>query len=81
MADAATKRFLLKTMALAEAIQALKEVSSGHLYATVMGSMDIHTYNEAISVLRHAKLVEQDGSHLLRWIGPATFGQQKGART
>ena len=56
--------------AMAEAIRALGEVPSGHLYAHVMGSMDLPTYQYIIDRLIGAGLVTMDRSHLLHWIGP-----------
>jgi len=58
------------TAALAEAIRDLGSVPSGHLYATVMGHMDLQTYESFIQHLVGAKLVRQDPSYLLTWIGP-----------
>jgi hypothetical protein len=57
--------------AVAEAIQALKEVPSGHLYAHLMGQMSLDTYQEIIVILKGRKLVHEEPSHLLKWIGPA----------
>lgn len=53
---------------LADAIRDLKRVPSGHLYAQVMGHMDIHTYNKAIDLLKRTKMVEEK-NHELIWIG------------
>ena len=55
--------------ALADAIKALGEVPSGHLYARVMAHMDIHTYDAIIGVLTRAGLVKSS-NHLLTWEGP-----------
>ncbi len=54
---------------LAETIQALGEVPSGHLYAHVMQHVDLEVYQAAIDVLVRAKLVK-NSNHLLTWIGP-----------
>ena len=56
--------------AIAETIRELGEVPSGHLYARVMGVMDLRQYEQVIDLLIDARLVERDRSHLLRWIGP-----------
>jgi hypothetical protein len=56
--------------AVAEAIRDLGSVPSGHLYARLMGHMDLDTYNKVIGVLKQAKLVEEK-NHLLTWVGPA----------
>jgi hypothetical protein len=52
--------------AVAETIRELGQVPSGHLYARLMGVMELHQYEQIIGLL-----VERDRSHLLRWIGPA----------
>jgi hypothetical protein len=54
--------------ALAEAIRDLGQVPSGHLYASVMGVMNLSQYQQAIGILIKAGLVE-DRHHLLVWIG------------
>lgn len=54
--------------AVAEAIQELKEVPSGHLYAQLMGVMDLRTYNAVISALKKAGLITES-NHLLTWVG------------
>jgi len=65
------KQALAALTAIAEAIQTLGEVPSGHLYARVMGHMDIHAYERIIATLIKAGLVVQDRSYMLRWTGPA----------
>jgi hypothetical protein len=54
--------------ALAEAIRDLGQVPSGHLYASVMGMMNLSQFQEAIGILIKAGLVE-DRHHLLVWVG------------
>jgi hypothetical protein len=54
--------------ALAEAIRDLGQVPSGHLYASVMGVMNLDQYQPAIGILIKAKLIE-DRHHLLVWVG------------
>jgi hypothetical protein len=61
--------------AIAEAIRNLGEVPSGHLYARVMGVMDLRQYEQVIDLLIDARLVEREPSHLLRWIGPTANPQ------
>jgi hypothetical protein len=53
---------------LGEAIQGLGRVPNGHLYARVMGKIDLGDYNEAIKVLKDAGLVKE-AIHVLKWIG------------
>lgn len=55
--------------ALAEAIRDLGSVPEGHLYATVMGRMDLETFTSFIDRLIGAKLVERR-NHELFWVGP-----------
>ena len=57
--------------AVAETIRELGAVPSGHLYARIMGVMELHQYEQVIDLLIDARLIERDRSHLLRWIGPA----------
>jgi hypothetical protein len=56
--------------ALADAIRELGRVPSGHLYASIMGSVDLETYQAVINILKRANLVSEDSVHELRWIGP-----------
>lgn len=57
--------------AVAETIRELGQVPSGHLYARLMGVIELHQYEQVIDLLIDARLIERDRSHLLRWIGPA----------
>jgi len=59
----------LQALVVAEAIQALEEVPSGHLYARVMAHMTYDRYESVIGVLIAAKLVTRR-NHLLTWVGP-----------
>ena len=61
--------------AVAEVIRNLGEVPSGHLYARVMGVMDLRQYEQVIDLLVDAKLVERMPSQLLRCVGPAANPQ------
>ena len=56
---------------VAEAIRDLGEVPSGHLYARLMGVMELQQYEQVIDLLIDAQLIERTPAHLLRWIGPA----------
>ena len=62
-------RDAIATKMLAECIHELREVSSGHLYAMVMGVMNLQTYKVLIGNLKRAGLVSEE-YHLLTWIGP-----------
>ena len=61
--------------AIAETIRELGEVPSGHLYARVMGVMDLRQYEQVIDLLIEVQLVAREPSHLLRWIGPVANPQ------
>lgn len=55
--------------AVGETIRELGSVPSGHLYAALMGRMDLDAYNKCIGLLKQANLVEES-NHLLTWVGP-----------
>lgn len=55
---------------VAEAIQELGSVPSGHLYANLASKMSLNSYNGIIDMLKRAELVSEK-NHLLNWIGPA----------
>lgn len=57
------------TVAIAEAIRELGQVPSGHLYARVMGTLDLTAYRAVIRTLVNAGLVSDSGD-LLTWVGP-----------
>lgn len=64
-----TKATLNAILALTEAIRALGEVPSGHLYANVMGHMSLDVYNSYIDAIVRTGLVTRS-NHLLTWAGP-----------
>ena len=55
--------------AVADTIKNLKRVPSGHLYAHLMGYMDIDQYEQIITILIHAGLIEKTDAHELIWKG------------
>lgn len=55
--------------AIADCIMELGEVPSGHLYANVMGKIDLETYQGVIDILVLAKLITVSPSHLIKWNG------------
>ena len=59
--------FAVKEISLA--IRDLKRVPSGHLYAVLMGKMDLELYNGIIQILKNAGLVKEESYELI-WIGP-----------
>jgi hypothetical protein len=61
---------LTAVKALADAIRELGSVPSGHLYASIMGSVSLENYTAVLDILKRAGLVSEDGSNMLRWIGP-----------
>ena len=64
---------------IAEAIRASAEVPAGHIYATVMGHMDLATFGSFIDKLVGAKVVERRGD-LLLWVG-SHMSNKKGGET
>ncbi len=44
-------------------------IPSGHLYAQLMGHMDLERYTSIINILKNVELVKEDGFHMLTWIG------------
>lgn len=56
--------------AIGKAIADLGSVPSGHLYANVMGHMDMETYTKVINMLKKANLVKES-NNLLTWVGPS----------
>jgi hypothetical protein len=63
------KAYIGMAMALQEAIQHLGEVPSGHLYARLMGSIDLDTYNGLLDILKEAGVIKVSSSHLITWVG------------
>jgi hypothetical protein len=57
-------------VAVSECIRELHEIPNGHLYAQLVGKVSLVEYESLIRILINAKLVKQDRSHMLRWIGP-----------
>ena len=65
------KAGLSLVMAVAETIQDLGEVPSGHLYAALMSRMSIDQYTRVIDILKKAELIKESNS-LLTWVGPTS---------
>jgi hypothetical protein len=55
--------------AIAEAIRELGSIPSGHLYAQLMGRLDLAAYTKIINTLKNAGLVAEQND-LLTWVGP-----------
>ncbi len=55
--------------ALSEAIEGLGEVPSGHLYAVVMGKINLDTYERIIDLLVSVGCVTRKPGHVLKWTG------------
>lgn len=56
-------------IAIGNAIKELGSVSSGHLYAELMGKMSLREYEKIISILKDAKVIKKV-NYLLIWTGP-----------
>lgn len=57
---------IIKTIALC--IKEAGTIPSGHLYAAVMGHMDLDSYNRIIDRLKSYNMIRVDGNHLITWI-------------
>lgn len=55
--------------AVAETIRELGEVPSGHLYAQLMGKMNLEQYQSMIRILKDTGLISESG-FVLKWCGP-----------
>lgn len=60
--------------AVADAIKAMGAVPAGHLYAVLMGKLDLNTFNKIIGTLTGAGVVERKGD-LLIWKGVENANQ------
>jgi hypothetical protein len=56
-------------IAVADAIQELKSIPSGHLYAVLMDRLSLDQYSRIIETLENGKLIEVS-NHLITWKGP-----------
>ena len=54
--------------AVAEAIQGLGSIPNGHLYANLMGKMNLDTYNGIIGILVKLGFIEVKHD-LITWVG------------
>ena len=54
--------------AMAETVKAKKEIPSGHMYAMMMGTLDLDQYQKAEGFLLRTGLVKKEGD-LLKWVG------------
>lgn len=63
------KAALAVTMAVAETIREAKEVPSGHLYAMLVGRVDLQGFQAMIRTLKNAGLVAEQND-MLTWVGP-----------
>lgn len=68
--QAQTREGLRLILAVSETIREAGEIPSGHLYAMLLDRLTLNAYDAMIAILIRGKLVEQDRSHMLRWIGP-----------
>lgn len=44
-------------------------IPSGHLWAQLMSIMSFELYEQMIQTLKDGKMIVEDQSHLLRWVG------------
>jgi hypothetical protein len=65
-------------VAVGDAIREAGEISSGSLYAVVMGRLDMHRYETIIATLKNADLINESPAHLLRGSGPPAARASKG---
>lgn len=61
---------------LGDAIQTVRSIPSGLLYASVLGKISSVEYKGALGVLIRAGLVSEKG-HMLTWIGPIAEGAKQ----
>jgi len=66
--DDQLKAALTVLSAVAEAIRDVGIIPAGHLYAAMMGNVDLPTFDRIIGILTNCKLIEKSGNSL-RWIG------------
>ena len=52
-------------MAVADAIREAKQIPSGHLYAVLMGKIDMQGYTAIIRTLCNSGVIRQDGQMLV----------------
>lgn len=57
-------------LAIGQCIRELREVPSGHLYARLMGKINIETYQAIIQILINARVIEVSKGHVIKWTGP-----------
>lgn len=57
------------TLALADAVRELGSVPSGHLYARVMGQLQLEEYEAMIGCLIRNGIISKDDNHVLTWKG------------
>ena len=55
--------------AVADAIKEAGQIPSGHLYAAMMGFVDLCAFEKIISLLKRSHLVEEQPGNLLVWKG------------
>jgi hypothetical protein len=60
------KAGLAALRAIADAVRELGSVPSGHIYAAVMGTMDITAYEKAITLLCNSGVIRKSGD-MLHW--------------
>lgn len=61
-------------VAVGDTIRKLGSVPAGHLYAQLMGKMDMAGFQALMSMLEEAGLITYDEHHLISWVGPRGNG-------
>lgn len=61
---------LAVVQAVAETLQQVGQMPSGHLYTQVMHVVSLEQYTAMIDMLKRTGLVEEQANHLLIWKGP-----------
>lgn len=59
----------LVVAAVAATIRDVGPIPNGHLYAQLMGKMDLETYTKILDLLKRADLIKEE-NHVLTYIGP-----------
>ena len=73
-----TEAALQILVAIAQSIREAGEIPSGHIYAALMGKINLDQYERLLAILKRKGWVEQDRSYLLRWTGPKAQPPKEG---
>jgi hypothetical protein len=59
--------YIKLVQAIADTIKDLGSVPSGHLYAHLMGLVDLDSYNKIINILKESGRVKEE-NYMLTWV-------------